>query len=126
MRAFQDYEIGWEGTRYAIPSTRLLPLIAAVEEIISVNELLVASVSMRVPLARLSEAYAVILRAAGVTGPDGRTPIAHEEVYLRMWDGGDVLARMKDAVAGLFGLMVPPEAVREAPAMPGKRQAAPG
>lgn len=121
MRAFQDYEIGWNGRTYVIPSAQLLPVIAAVEEYITLPELVS---QRRMPLARLSQAYAVILRAVGVKGTDGKAPITDTEVYTGMFDGGDMSGKMSAAVNGLLGLMIPPEDRQGEPTAPGKSGAA--
>ena len=102
MRAFEDYVIGWEGKTYTIPANQLLPVIAAVEEHVTMHELLEASLKNRVPLARLSRAYGAILRFAGVS-------ILDDQVYQRMFNGGDLQNKMVDAANGLLGLMIPPE-----------------
>jgi hypothetical protein len=109
MRAFQDYEIGWEGKSYVIPSDRLLPVIAAVEEDITVPELLVMAVMRRMPVVRISQAYGIILRAAGVKGADGTTPITDAAVYAGMFDGEGVLEKAALAVQGLMSLIIPPD-----------------
>lgn len=102
MRAFEDYTIEWEGEVYSIPSNRLLPVIAAVEELFTLNELLQVSMQNKVPLARLASAYGIILRSAGADVSDA-------DVYQGMFQGNDLQARMLDAVNGLLGLMIPPE-----------------
>ena len=121
MRAFQDYEIGWQGETHVIPADQLLPVIAAVEEYITLPELFARR---RMPLARLSQAYAVVLRAVGVRGADGKALITEAEVYAGMFDGGDLSGRMAAAVQGLLGLMIPPEEMQEGSAAPGKSAAA--
>ena len=122
MRAFQDYEIGWGGRNYVIPSTQLLQVIAAVEEYITLPELLSRR---RMPLARLSQAYAVILRSLGVKGADGKLLITEADVYTGMFADGDWGTKMAAAVEGLIGLMIPPEDTPAEPAVPGKFGAAP-
>jgi hypothetical protein len=121
MRTFQDYEIGWNGQTYVIPSTELLQVIAAVEEYITLPELLS---KRRMPLARLSQAYAVILRSVGVKGADGKLLITEAAVYTGMFADGDWGNKMAAAVEGLIGLMIPPEDTPAEPAAPGKPQAA--
>jgi hypothetical protein len=121
MRAFQDYEIGWRGRSYLIPSDRLLPVIAAIEEVITLQDLLVNAFIDRMPAAKVSLAYAVILRAAGVKGADGKTPINERDVYVGMFDGEGMLEKTALAVQGLIGLMVPPVEMPKEPAAPGKR-----
>jgi hypothetical protein len=124
MRAFQDYDIEWKGQTYVIPSDHLLPVIAAIEEVITLQDLLVNTYIRRMPAALISRAYAVILRAAGVKGADGKTPINEREVYVGMFDGEGMLEKTALAVQGLIGLMVPPETMPKEPAAPGKPQPA--
>lgn len=114
MRAFEDYVIGWEGKDYTIPANQLLPVIAAVEEHVTLHELFQASARNRVPLARLSQAYGAILRFAGVNIPD-------DQIYQRMFNGGNLQDKMMDAVNGLLGLMIPPKQEVKAQ-QPGKPQ----
>jgi hypothetical protein len=109
MRAFQDYEIGWDGKSYVIPSDRLLPVIAAIEEDITVPQLLMMTVVRRMPVARISRAYGTILRAAGVKGSDGGALITDAEVYAGMFDGEGVLEKAALAVQGLMSLIIPPD-----------------
>jgi hypothetical protein len=134
MGAFRDYEIGWMGQSYVIPSNHLLLVIAAVEEHITLAEMFTDSARRRLPMVKISGAYAAILRAAGVKGADGRSPITDEDVYLGMFAGkgnpiektGAAIAVASAAVQGLLGLMVPPETMPQEPvAVPGKQQPAP-
>jgi hypothetical protein len=124
MRAFQDYEIVWKDQTYVIPSNRLLPVIAAVEEHITLPELIANTARRRMPVAVIAGAYAAILRAAGVKAPDGKLPISDHEVYADLFADGGVLDRTALAVGGLLGLMIPPEQMRAEPAAPGKPQPA--
>ena len=128
MRAFQDYDIVWKEKTFVIPSGQLLPVIAAVEDYITLTELMAVNAHGRVSAARLSQAYTVILRAAGVKGLDNKTLIGEQEVYANLFetDGADVFARMKVAFDGLCTLMIPPKDLQGEPAAPGKREAAPG
>ena len=122
MPAFQDYELAWKGQTYVIPSGQLLPIIAAVEEYITLPELLA---KRRMPVARISQAYTVILRAVGVMAGDGKAPISEQEVYLGMFDGGVVSTKVNMAIIGLLSLMLPPETLQGEPTTPGKRKPAP-
>jgi hypothetical protein len=132
MRAFQDYEFGWGGKTYVIPAARLLGLIAAVEEHLTIAELITNSTLRRMPLARIAQAYAVLLRAAGVTGAKGAMLITGDEVYTGMFKAGDsaiatavtAIETAETAIIGLLGLMLPPEDVPPEPATPGKPVAA--
>jgi hypothetical protein len=116
MNAFQDYKIEWNGTTHTIPSNQLLPVIAAVEEIITLQELFTTAAELRLPLVRLSRAFGVILRAAGAD-------VSDETVYLEMFSEGDLQDKMLDAVNGLLGLMVPPEDMQAGAKAPGKCKA---
>jgi hypothetical protein len=132
MAGFQDYEIGWKGQSYVIPSNHLLLVIAAVEEHITLAEMFSDSARRRLPMVKISGAYAAILRAAGVKGADGRSPITDEDVYLGMFASkgnpiektGAAIAVASAAVQGLLGLMVPPPEMPKEPAAPGKQQPA--
>lgn len=102
MRAFQDYSIEWNGETFTIPSNSLLPVIAAVEEIFTLHELLTVSVENKIPLTRLAGAFGIILRYAGAD-------VSDTDVYQGMFQGGDLQNKMLNAVNGLLGLMIPPE-----------------
>jgi hypothetical protein len=117
MRAFQDYEIGWNGRNYVIPSDQLLSVIAAMEEHITLSEL---TARRGIPLGRLSQAYAVVLRRLAVRGADGKLLITDREVYTGMFNGGDLSGKVMAAVEGLIGLMIPPEDHEAEQAAPGK------
>jgi hypothetical protein len=131
MRAFQDYEIVWKGQTYVIPSDRLLLVIAAVEEVTTLPELLLMATVKRMTVARIARSYGTILRAAGVKGTDGDMPITDSEVYAGLFGDEGVLEQAALAVTSLIDLMVPPEAVpgqlavRGEPAQPGNSKPAP-
>jgi hypothetical protein len=131
MRAFQDYEIVWKGQTYVIPSDRLLPVIAAVEEITTLPELLLMTAVKRMTVARIARSYGAILRAAGVKSADGNAPITDNEVYAGLFGDEGVLEQAALAVKSLIDLMVPPDtmsrerAVQGGPAQTGKSRPAP-
>lgn len=66
-----DVQIAWKGVGGFIPANAVLPVIAKVEDILTIGELADAMVRKTVPLAKLSMAYGVILRAAGINVDDG-------------------------------------------------------
>lgn len=74
-----DIKIEWKGAAGLIPATQVLPVVAKLEDIITIGELAEAVQKQTVPLAKLSMAYGVILRAAGIGVPD-------EDVYSDMVD----------------------------------------
>jgi hypothetical protein len=131
MAGFQDYEIGWKGQSYVIPSNHLLLVIAAVEEHITLAELVANATRRKLPMVKVCGAYAAILAAAGIQGADGKAPIAAEEVYLGMFAGeGNLIQKTSAAleqaagvIQGLLALMVPPPEMPKQPAVPGKSRA---
>lgn len=106
--AFEDYTIGWGGRDYVIPARRVLEVIGSVESVVTYGELLDFGRRGTAPFGRLSQAYGIILRAAGAQGADGR-PISDYEVYSGIGEGlsdGELIT----LVNGLFALMTPPGA----------------
>lgn len=117
MAVFQTIKLTWKGEDFTLPADRVLMAISMVEEVLSLGDLATHQLRGRVPLAKLSMAFGIILRLAGVKVTD-------EEVYDGLFASGpgDLAARAVSAVATLQALMIPPERLREQMAS-GKRSA---
>jgi hypothetical protein len=103
----QDVTFSWKGAEYKVEAREVLPLIAKVEEIITLGELADASNTGKVPLAKLSKAFGVALRYAGAKVTD-------EEMYVGMFENASAgMAAARSAIMALIGMMIPPEYLQE-------------
>lgn len=110
----------WDGRKLTVPADRMLATIARVEDIITLGELSAYFTTGRLPLAKLSQAFGVVLRQAGANVED-------DDVYDGMFraKGAEVRRRATEAISMLMSMMVPPEHLRSVmePAKPGKPEA---
>lgn len=115
---FEPITLNWEGTDHTIPSDKIMGLIMRIERVVTLKELLEASGSGHMPMARISSAYGEALRYAGASVTD-------EQVYAGMFAKASALTAMQTAIVTLLGMMVPPSAIKEgvAAANPGNRSA---
>ena len=127
MSRFQPIDLVWNGKTYTIPANRMLGAIARIEEHLTLSELADQqgggkSVRVRVPLVKLSMAFAAVLEYAGAKGVDA------EEVYCSIFEGGDTAGVAQTSVMALLQMMAPPESIVAgggAAATPGKRVSKP-
>lgn len=114
MHGFKDVEIGWRGATYTLRAQGIMPLVAAVEDVLtggsgrSVVEVLVSPAGPS--MSRLCMAYGAMLRHAGAQVTD-------EEVYIAIQDdlangNADHLAKMQNYCTVLMEIMSPPLAMR--------------
>ena len=101
----QDVTFNWKGTEYRVEAREVLPLIARVEDVITLGELVDASNTGKVPIAKLSKAFGVALRYAGAKVTD-------EEMYAGMFSG-EKLSAVRMSIMALISMMVPPEALQD-------------
>lgn len=99
MSGFDKIELKWKGETYTVESNRVLRLIARVEEVVTVDELVKYAQRQTAPLAKLSMAYGAALRYAGVTVTD-------EEIFESIFSGNSSAA-VTQAVTGLLSMMIP-------------------
>lgn len=110
MAIFEDIELEWEGVPYRLKGDGdIMRAIAAVEDHVTVGELVEASKSGRMPLGKLSCAFAAVLRQAGARVTDA-------EVYAGMWKDGGSVPMIIDAVQHLLAMMMPPSVMQDAAA----------
>jgi len=102
VRVFEDITLSWGGQTYTIPSDRVMPAIARVEEIVTLVELIEMSKKPR--LSVIAEAYATVLRLAGAS-------VTTEEVYAGMFSGAQGQIAVAGSLRGLLSMMIPPSAV---------------
>jgi hypothetical protein len=110
---FEDVHLEWKNSRYSIPADRVMTTLRMVERVITYKELLEFRARETVPFSIVSEAYAVMLRCAGVQGVTG------DEVYNNLM--GDVAAAaaggkpgsqiVTAAIEGLLAMMTPPATI---------------
>lgn len=104
---FEPVTLTWDGRDYTIAADQVMRCIAAVEEVITLGELNEFSIKGQCPLARVAQAFGVVLRFAGCQVRD-------DVVYAGMFSkGGGNAAR--DAVQTLLLMMVPPSTYRGVP-----------
>ena len=106
MAIFDDIELEWNGVPYTLSGDdQIMKVLAAVEDHITIAELSRGQQDGKVPLAKLSGAYHVMLRAAGCHG------VKVADVYNGMWKGGFNQKKVQEAILSLLAIMVPPDAV---------------
>lgn len=96
---FDPVVVNWRGQKHTIPADGVLRAIAAVEEVLTISELFDYYKKGSPSLAKLSMAFAALMRHLGVTCSD-------EEVYASMFDANQRDASQA-AVTTLLALMVP-------------------
>lgn len=102
MAIFDDVELEWEGVKYTLKGDgQIMKAIAAVEDSLTLAELFQGQESGRIPLAKLSMAYAILLRHAGAR------QISDAEVYAGMWANGADASAIQEAITSLLALMMP-------------------
>lgn len=99
MGAFDDAKFEWRGKEYSVPANRILPMLARVDEFITLAELSDHLARKSVPFAKVALAWGAVLRYAGAHVTD-------EDVYCGMLEG-DGGASATLALHGLMGLMMP-------------------
>jgi len=106
MAVFEPATVEWDGAEYTVPASRVLGLIAAVEDHVTLKELSDWSQSGNAKTARLAKAYAAALRYAGCDVPA-------DEVYDAIFDGA-AQASVLASIGALLVLMIPPKRLRGA------------
>lgn len=104
---FEDIELEWEGLPYKIKGDdNIMRVLGAVEEHITFMELQRGMSTGKVPIAKLSTAYSVILRFAGCK-------VSSAEVYQGMWKDLATAQKIQEATVGILAIMVPPGVAEE-------------
>lgn len=109
MAIFEKVEVVWNGETFTIPANRVLRCIADVEDELTLAQLSRYLQSGNPPLAKLSRAFALVLRHAGAKASE-------DDVYAALFKDGDQNARALEAIYTLQVLMIPPEHLRAAEA----------
>lgn len=107
MGVFNDIPIGWRDREYIIPANRVLKVIAAIEEHITIDEICsYASRGAMLPITKITFAYGAALRLAGAA-------VSDDEVYEHMFSGDEERSVALDALNGLLGMMMPASKLAE-------------
>lgn len=103
MSIFTPVELEWKGATYTVAPHRVMGLIAAIEDVITLHEMAVFMQRSSLPTARMATAMAAALRYAGcrVTGDD-----VYELVISDPVKGGRIVA----AVMRIMRLTMPERA----------------
>lgn len=105
---FEDIELEWQGVPYRIRGDDgVMKAIAVIEDHVTLFELTEGQSRGSIPLAKVSRAYAAVLRLAGARVTDA-------EVYGGMWADGANADLVQQALGGLLEMMVPPSAIEAA------------
>lgn len=97
---FDPIEIRWKGKEVNIPANRVLRAIAAIEEILPLDQVVKMAMTGHVHLAKCSMAYGAVLRYAGVEVTD-------EEVYARFVGVPTDAPQMVRTLQALLMMMLP-------------------
>lgn len=103
MSIFKPVTLQWKGNEYTVAADNVMMMIAKVEDILTLPELMNPKGR---PLAKIAMAYGEALRHAGAKVRD-------DEVYSAMFTHGEQAHAASDAVNGLLMMMVPPSAISE-------------
>lgn len=106
---FEEVKLMWKGRELIIPPDRMMGAIAVIEEVITLIELHQAQMSGKVPLAKISMAYARVLRYAGSPG------VKDDEVYRALFSPKEDPDKVHSvrALETLLLLMVPPSTYKD-------------
>ena len=103
MQIFKDVTLTWNGSTFTIPAAKVFMCCAAIEEIMTAQEIAHAIMMQDIKLVRFSKAYSIALRFAGSTVTD-------EQVYSSLFHGSseDVRQRIAPMLNAMMQLMIPP------------------
>lgn len=101
MAVFEDVTLTWKGDEYTVPSSRVMGLIATIEDHISIAQLYRDGGPQ---LTRLAFAYAAALTYAGCR-------VSSEDVYASCFQDGQRI--IPELVAGLLSMMIPPSVLQQ-------------
>jgi ribosomal protein L12E/L44/L45/RPP1/RPP2 len=99
MSGFEAVTLKWKGQAFTIPPHRVLGAIACIEEHLTLDVIHRAHEGRHVPAAKVSLAFAAVLRYAGAAVED-------VEVYTAIFQPND--SHMQQALTALLMMMVPP------------------
>ena len=101
---FQPVHIEWKGETFTVESGKVMGLIAAIEDVLPLTELMTKASEQRLPLSKIAIAYATALRYAGAKVTD-------ETVYHSLFSDG-MAEQAPILISGLVSMMIPPDAMK--------------
>lgn len=115
MAIFEDITLGFDGEEYVVKHTQMMKLIAIIEDIITLQELINKD---SVKLSKLANAYAAALNFAGAKA-------TVEDVYASLFGEGGA-SHVSEVITTLIMMMLPPSSYRppEAEATTAKKKKA--
>lgn len=114
---FEPVTFSWDGKEYTIPEHQVMKTIARVEDVITLVQLQQAMESGSFPMAKLAQAYAIMLRVAGLRVTD-------EEVYDALFKPGQMQSSAVGALVALQMMMIPPARLKKVEETPTPKQPA--
>lgn len=103
---FEKIMLQWDGREYVIQPTDVMQCLAKIEDVVTLVELNNMAQKHTLPLAKLSQAFSIVLRHAGAE-------VSADEVYAGMFGGdGEMQKRAQAAVMTLLTMMIPPQHLR--------------
>lgn len=118
MDIFKEVKLQWNGKEYVIPPNAVMMCIAKVEDVVTLAELVRYSNRNTMPLAKLAQAFGVVLRYAGAN-------VSDDEIYLGMFADGDMKEKANNAITTLLVMMMPPAHLAKFGGTAGKAEATP-
>jgi hypothetical protein len=100
MGVFTDVEMVWARKTYTIKSTRVMGLIAQIEDVITFPEIANFMRRQTVPMARLCQGYAAALKYAGAR-------VTPDDILAAVYDDPGKQMVVLKAVAGLLTMPLP-------------------
>lgn len=96
-----DFEFEWKNEKHIVPANHVMKLIAKVEDVITVDELLKALSGKQVPFAKLAMAFGTVLRHVSIR-------VSDEEIYNALFENQINVPYIQQLLFGLVSLMLPP------------------
>lgn len=98
MDLFKDVGFTWNGVEYVVPADKVMGLVAVIEEVITIEELVGAGVKR----VKMAKAFAAALRYAGARN------VNDEEIYQSLFHKANSMVTTTGMVTALLKMMVPP------------------
>lgn len=105
---FKEIKLAWHDKEYTIASDKVMGAIAVIEEHFSFIDLISKLSNQQIPLAKLSIAFADLLKYAGANN------VTADEVYAGMFVSGNQEVVI-NAIQTLIFMMIPPSAIDKLP-----------
>lgn len=112
MPIFEQITLSWGGKDYFIEPDNVMRAIAKVEDVITLVQIARCYETRDIPLVKIAQAYAAVLRHAGARVED-------DEVYNDLFQNGELQKRAWAAINTLQRMMIPPDHLRQE-TLPGK------